>query len=58
MSFMLHPKLGIHALPKPMNGSNVHFYGDGVKQYVHTFVSEYDFYQCNMGEIVKYLGTL
>jgi hypothetical protein len=41
-----------------MNGSNVFFSWDGMKQDIHTFVAECDTFQCNKGEIFKTLGTL
>ena len=55
---MLHPQRGTSGLPKLMNGSNIIFWGDGMKQDVCTFVVECDVCQCNKGEIVKSLGTL
>jgi hypothetical protein len=55
---MVHPQLGIQGLPKPMTGSNVLFFWDGMKQDVHNFVDECDVCQCNKGEIVKSPGTL
>jgi hypothetical protein len=55
---MLHPQLGIPGFPKPMTGSNVPFFWDGMKQDVHNFLVECDVCQCNKGETVKPPGTL
>jgi hypothetical protein len=55
---MLHPLLGTPGLPKPMTGSNIFFFWDGMKQDIGNFVNECDVFQCNKGEIVKYSGTL
>jgi hypothetical protein len=55
---MLHPQLGTPGLPKPMTGSNVLFFWDGMKHDVHNFVDECDVCQHNKGETIKSLGTL
>jgi hypothetical protein len=55
---MLHPQQGTAGSPKPMTGSNVHFFWDGMKQYIRNFVDECDVCQHNKGEIVKSSGTL
>jgi hypothetical protein len=55
---MLHSQLGTPSLPKPMTGSNVIFFWDGMKQDVHNFVVEFDVHQRNKGETVKSSGTL
>jgi hypothetical protein len=55
---MIHPPLGTQGLPKPMIGSNVFFFWDGMKHDVHNFVEEFDIFQCKNGETVKSLGTL
>jgi hypothetical protein len=55
---MLHPQLGTLGLPKPMTGSNVLFFWDGMKQKVCNFVAECDVCQWNKGEKVKSHGTL
>jgi hypothetical protein len=34
------------------------FFWDGMKHDIHTIMVECDTYQCNKGEISKYLGTL
>jgi hypothetical protein len=58
LNFMPHPQQGIPYLPKPMKGSNIIFFWEGMKQDVCTFVAECEVCQCNKGEIVKALGTL
>jgi hypothetical protein len=55
---MLHPQLGTSGLPKPMTGSNVLFFWEGMKQDVRNFVAECDVCQRNKGEIIKSPGTL
>jgi hypothetical protein len=54
---MLHPQLGTPGLPKPMTGSNVLFFWDGMKHDVHNFVAECDVCQHNKGKIVKSPST-
>jgi hypothetical protein len=41
-----------------MNGSNVLFFWEGMKQDIGTFVAECDTCQCNKGETIKSSGTL
>jgi hypothetical protein len=55
---MLHLQRGTPGSPKPMIGSNILFFWDGMKQDIRNFFTECDVCQCNKGEIVKYLGTL
>ena len=55
---MLYPQLGTSGLTKPMAGSNVLFFWDGMKHDIRNFVAECDVCQCNKGEIVKSSGTL
>jgi hypothetical protein len=58
MNFMPHPHPSIQGLPKPMNGSNVLFFWEGMKQDVRTFVVECEVCQHNKGQTVKSPGTL
>jgi hypothetical protein len=55
---MLHPQRGTLGSPKPMKGSNVLFFWDGMKQDICNFVIECDVCQHNKGETVKSPGTL
>jgi hypothetical protein len=55
---MLHPQQGTPGSPKPMAGSNVPFFWDGMKHYIRNFVIECDVCQRNKGETVKSSGTL
>jgi hypothetical protein len=55
---MPHPQPGIQGLPKPMNGSNVFFFWEGIKKDVCTFVVEYEVCQHNKGETVKARSAL
>jgi hypothetical protein len=52
------PTTGHLSFIKPMNGSNIHFFWEGMKQDICTFVAECDIFQCNKGEKVKTPGTL
>jgi hypothetical protein len=55
---MLHQQLDIHVFTKHMKGSNVCFWGEGVKQDICTFVAECDTCQFSKGETVKITITL
>jgi hypothetical protein len=55
---MLHPQLGTPGLPKPMTGSNVIFFWDGMKQEVLNVLDECDVFQRNKGETIKSFDTL
>jgi hypothetical protein len=52
------PTTGHSGFTKTCDRVKRSFFGDGMKQDIHNFVTEFDVFQCNKGETVKSPGTL